>query len=84
MIYSAVIAGAMVGGVLFLREINKMLGNIGQAGPFLFILLMFAWDGMIVFTAKGYITKESLAVGIVLGTLLKTIAFLKIYNYGKD
>lgn len=80
MLYTLVLAGAMIVGVLFLREVHKSLGNIGQGGPFLFMALMFAWDGIFIYMMTSYATNKEIAVGVALGTLLKTLGLLKIFK----
>ena len=80
MVFSLITAVAMAVGVLFLQQINKTLGNIGQGGPFLFIALMFAWDGIFIYMMKSYASKEELAIGIILGTLLKVPTLLKTFK----
>ena len=76
----AVLTIGMVVGVLFLREVQKMLGDSARHGSFLFIALMFAWDGIMLYTVSDYATKKELAIGIMLGTLIKCFILLKYEN----
>ena len=72
-----IIVLGMTVGLLFLNEVNKHLGNIGQSGPFLFMALMFMWDGIIIYTINDYASKKELAIGIMIGTLIKCFLLLK-------
>ena len=81
MLFSLALAVAMAVGVLFLREMGKALGDLGQAGPFLFVALMFAWDGIFIYMMAEYATNQSIAVGIALGTLLKTFTLIKAFKF---
>ena len=69
---------AMAVGVLFMKEMSKALGNIGQGGPFFFVALMFVWDGLFIYMLTDYADKKALAIGIILGTLVKTLLLLKL------
>ena len=78
MLFSLILAGAMSVGVLFLREMSKAIGNVGQAGPFFFVALMFVWDGLFAYMITDYATGKEMAIGIALGTLIKTLLLLKL------
>ena len=58
-------------GAFILMELNKQ-----QLG-FALIAIMIAIDGLIVFGCSDYFDKKEIALGIVLGTLIKTFIFLK-------
>ena len=78
MLYSLVLVVAMAVGVLFMKEMSKAIGDIGQGGPFFYVALMFAWDGIFVYMLTDYTTNKELAVGIMLGTLIKTLLLTKL------
>lgn len=75
MINIILIAGMMSVGVFFLKEAMKILTGIES--PYALIGLMFLWDGIVIFTMNDYCSKKELAVGIMIGTLIKCLILLR-------
>ena len=76
----AVLTIGMTVGVQFLREVQKMLGETAKYASMLFVALMFAWDGIMLYMMTDYATKKELAIGIMLGTLIKCFLLIRYEN----
>ena len=66
----------MIVGVLFINELRK---QFGAEFSLAFVILMFLWDGVLLYTINPYATKYDMSIGIMVGTMAKCLLLLK-YN----
>ena len=76
MVTLAVIVG-MALGVLFLTELRKYLS---KEFSLVLVMMMFVWDAIVIYAAHGYAEKEELALGIMIGTLIKCYLLIRQQN----